>query len=161
MITPLNTIISLLPKLSTAELKTLQDRIKALQQFNGHSHDEESSSSSPEAQALDAVHEVLKGIGVELTQPPLLRKRANMPAFREDLKSVMAFLENNGAPLTRIERQTLLNFGVELLYKNMTEMGVPISGTTVIRHFHRIPAVFNAAFPGYASAGLLRMIIRK
>lgn len=143
-------------------MKTLQDRIKALQQFNGHGHDhDEESSSSPEAQALDAVHTVLKGIGVELTQPPLLRKRANMPAFREDLKAVMAFLENNGAPLTRIERQTLLNFGVELLYKNMTEMGVPISGTTVIRHFHRIPAVFNAAFPGYASAGLLRMIIRK
>lgn len=117
------------------------------------------NSESEEQWALQCICDTLSSMGVEHTLVPFLMKTSDRAAFRTKLERVMLYLR--ASKLNRLERRHVLMVGIQLLYANLMEMGVAASSRTVMRHFHRIPAVLNRGFPGYAMSGFLGKLINQ
>lgn len=107
---------------------------------------------------LDAICSTLQHMGVEYTQPSQLRTAQGYAAFAGKVSALMLYVRR-GAP-TRNQQRALLGLGITYLYDNLCEMGLPVSARLVMAHAHRLPSVINAAFPGYAQAGLLGMLVK-
>lgn len=152
--------VALLPQLSAGELEELRKRITALLSIGvGVRHDRGASKETiNETLVLRAIVDTLAGLGVEHTSEAMLRTSSEMPAFRKKLPGLLAYLD--GVEESYIHRKALLGLAVKLLYDDMSHQGIPVSARVVVRHLHRIPAVLNRHFPGYAQSGLLRYIIR-
>lgn len=150
----LQTIIDLLPQLSAEELNSVSSRISALRNISSPR-----SMDNDENWALQCVCDVLASIGVEYPLVGTLQKVIDRPTFRVKLVEINHFF--NKSKLNRIERRAVLMIGIELLYTNMQEIGIPVSSRTLILQFHRIPAILNKNFPGYASCGFLGMLITR
>lgn len=102
---------------------------------------------------------VLSSAGIEFVQPTVLAKTNGYSTFKGKVPGVMKFLRR--AVSSRNELRVLLYIALGLLYQDLTKQGIPVSSRLMMAHAHRIPSVLNAAFPGYAQIGLLRMIINR
>lgn len=104
--------------------------------------------------------DVMHKSGVEHVTPQTLRNTSHFKPFADKCPAVIEFF---GGTLqvqhARIRTEALLQTGLRLLYEDLLNMGVTVSSRTMMQHIHRVPAVINAAFPGYAEAGLLRRIV--
>ena len=56
---------------------------------------------------------------------------------------------------------TGFDFGEFVQHADLCRMEVAVSARTLMSHIHRLPAVINKSFPGYAQAGHLGKIIGK
>lgn len=106
---------------------------------------------------LAAVARVSLRMCGERVAPAALRRGPDAAGLRDKAPAVSAFLR--GAAADKVARAALLDLGLELLYKNLAGRGYPASARTLVRQIHRLPAVVDAAFPGYARAGLLGMVL--
>jgi hypothetical protein len=59
-----------------------------------------------------------------------------------------------------VAKRALINLAVQLLHTNIVDMGVAVSARTLMAQVHRIPSVLDKAFPGYAQAGMLHLVVR-
>jgi hypothetical protein len=154
-------IIAVLPTLSTADREKLRTHLKLLDSLSTDRTGPVTNGASPDNDAqfvLEAVAATLASQGLEHTPPAMLMKSPAYPAFKEKLPGLMQYLA--GAASTRTQQRALLELAVKLLYKNLNEMNLAISARTILSHIHRIPAVMNQHFPGYAQAGMLSWIVR-
>jgi hypothetical protein len=86
---------------------------------------------------------------------------AALQIVRTHTSDIESFL-NLTCPETKvITRRGVLATGIDLLYKNLGEMGVVVSPKVLANNLSRIPAVLDRAFPGYARFGLLKMIVQR
>lgn len=108
---------------------------------------------------LAEICSVLQSRGLGVLYPARLRTMRGMDAFREKLPALAGYIKR-AAP-KQIQRRAIFRLGVELLYDNLVEMNVPITEVTLLGHIHRLPAVLDVHFPGYAASGMLAWIIRE
>jgi hypothetical protein len=135
-----------------------RQRLKAAINACGSLEDPDvAGSNSDESFILAEICNVLAGKGVEYLYPAQLRRTSDIKNFREKLPGLFKYLSN--AHLMKHEQRALLTIGLRLLYQNMRGMGVPVSGVTMMRHIHRIPACINHAYPTYAENHILRLIV--
>lgn len=153
--TDFDDVIKRLPSLTREQLRAVHARVGFLSSMAKSGDD-----TSDELLALECVSNVLQSMGMEFAAPAILRKSAVYDTFRTDkVPAVMAYLER--AKLTRNETRAIIQIGLGLLIADMQRMGMMTSARAILSHFHRLPAVLNFAFPGYAEAGLLSQIIRR
>lgn len=103
-----------------------------------------------------------RGVDVRASSKRLADNRA-FPAFKakmHDQGEIGGFLRK-AARRSQIRLHALTRVGVNELIDGMLEMGWPVSAVTIMSNIHRIPAVLNQAFPGYAAAGLLHLVVRE
>jgi hypothetical protein len=82
--------------------------------------------------------------------------------FRDDhVPNVMKFVRGSIPGGRRIEFRSMMHLGVQMLCENLAEMKQPVTHGNVMRQFYRIPDMFDKAFPGYASMGLLGMVMQQ
>jgi hypothetical protein len=86
---------------------------------------------------------------------PMLRRGSTVKSFREKCEIVHNYLLPS--KLTRGEQQKVLMVAIELLYKDL-KVSIPVTGRVLMRHFDRIPAIFEHSFPYYAQGGLLKRL---
>jgi hypothetical protein len=154
-VTDYDEVIKRLPGLNREQLRAVQMRVGFLSTMAKSGDD-----TSDELLALECVSSVLRSKGMEFAAPSVLRKNAAYDSFRTDkVPAVMAYLQK--ARFTRNETRAILHLGLGLLIADMQRMGIMTSARAVMAHFHRLPAVLNHAFPGYAEGGALAMIIRR
>ena len=157
-------ILAALPHLPVADLQQVEQRCKALRGL-GNAGAADLADSAPGAADSDsevilrAISEQLRRLGAEFASVPVLR-RAATASFRAKAAEVMDYIRASGIT-NRVEQAAVATVAVELLYENMTQMGVMVSSRTLLAHVHRLPAALNRAFPGYAAAGILCWIVRK
>ena len=157
--TKLVKILEDLPGLTDAERQQLLMSLKALCSFGPSSQvTNEAGQDDHESFALSCIADSLASLGVEFTTAPMLRSSSNA-GFRAKVESVMVFVSK--VCKTRSAQRALLLLGVELLYSDISRLGLPASARMVMRHFHRIPSVLNRHFPGYAASGLLGFVVDK
>jgi hypothetical protein len=145
-----SSIIAKLPDLPRGELEQLRSRISAQLHLTAGEPD---LSALPANQAerddpmfvLECISEVLSGLGVEFVSAGILRKAAGFGAFKEKVPLLMHFLRR--ASKERRCQRAILCVGVDVLYQNMTQMGLPISGRAVMNNLHRVPSTLLQAFP--------------
>ena len=106
---------------------------------------------------LDALSEVVERRTGERVYPAMLRKSQQYAAFRDKTPPLMEFFEKHAS--RRNERRALVAVAFGVLYDDLARMNVSISARTLLSHAHRLPAVLDVAFPGYASSSLLGMVV--
>jgi hypothetical protein len=180
----LTTILNELPQLNAEQRQVLLDRLNALKSLENTGNTpkntilgglrkafQERGFSQPPKTAKNDVftpktlesHDVLRAIcdfmtysGLETPHFEGLRRAPQYKAFNDKCAALGLFI----GECNRIERQALLVVGIELLYKNLVDMGIAVSARTLMSHIHRVPAVVNRSFPLYAQNGYLKHIVR-
>lgn len=150
--------------LSIEELDQLINRAKAMRSLAGNGGNNAPSGvirdNSDLAFVLKCASETAQQLGADQSAYFQLHKAANnSPVLREKISSIMIFLRQQ-AGVEKARQYALLCVGMRLLYKDMTEAGYPVSARTILAHIHRLPAIMNKNFPGYAYAGMLHLVIR-
>lgn len=106
---------------------------------------------------VQCVFDVTRSLGVG-TFMAQLQTTAKEKAVRQKIEEAKIFIERQARSKT--ERIALCRVGIRLLYDSLRWMDVPVTGSVLLRHLHRLPAVFDRHFPGYAASGMLQMLIK-
>lgn len=163
--TKLETVLRLLDELPSAELKRARD-YAGLRLSHGlagggiKTSRQESFAHEVLTMIADECHR--RGIDVRASSKRLATNKG-FPAFKakmHDHGEVGGFLKK-ASERSRVRLRALTRVAVHELVDNMLGMGVAVSATTLMSNIHRIPAVLDRAFPGYAAAGLLQLAVRK
>lgn len=155
----LNNVLHSLDALSPDELETVRAKATMRLKTSTPTTSAHARTGSNTDLVLDAIVEVLSAMGVEYVNASILRKSASFKSFNEKMPELFLYLEK--ITTQRVERRAMLRLVIELLYQDLARMNVATTARTLMSHAHRIPAVINNNFPGYADAGLLHWIVKR
>lgn len=148
----LERILPFLSDLTDIEVSKLRARLSAFASLGTPKME-----ASDEDLVLEALCEYLSSKGIEYAYPALLKKTPQYRSFSRKSDSILRFLQTK----VKIEQRALLALGMDLLYKNLCDIGIAVSARTMMMHIHRMPACLNRSFPGYAANGMLAFIVRR
>lgn len=151
--TPYDEVVSLLPKLSSDEKKRIVERLKAEGNVTGF---EAAHRETDERMVVDALCEIVNSNGLGPVHPTAVRRFSGYKAFTAKLPDLVAFLTKNIR--TRNSRRMALELGFRLMLADFRKRQIPPALPTIMAQVHRIPALLDSAFPGYAANGLLNWI---
>lgn len=114
--------------------------------------------SKDEINLLNEIVQFCRHNGNDMVSLEVLRASQDFVAFSQKVPAVTEWLDK--AKIGKAQRRLMLNMALGLLYEEKTKMRLACSARVLMREVHRLPAVVDASFPGYAKAGLLQMIVR-
>jgi hypothetical protein len=158
-------VVAALPLLTSEERGKIAERLKMLNALapgkslvsSPDSLDQPSAGGIAE-ELLDAICATVLQTSGEKIAPFGLRRAPQFRSFKEKAQALEGFLHKHA--LTRSERRALLHIAIGLLYDVIREEGHPAAARTIMAQVHRLPAVLDWQFPGYAAAGCLRLIVK-
>lgn len=158
-------VVAALPRLSPEERARVAQRLEMLQSVSpGRSLADATGAFQAAGVADEASGELLAVIADvslrmsgERVSPAALRRARQFQSLAAKAGALRRLLEAQ-AP-TRPARRALLALGVELLYRDLARAGFSVSARTLMACAHQVPAALDKAFPGYARAGLLGMVV--
>lgn len=151
-------LLQTLPNLSQEQRINLVQRLKMLESISKNEKNGNNGKRDDTSRVLESICTVLARIGVEYPSVDVLRKSSSFAAFQRKLPDLFKFLSRVGP--ARLAQDALLKIGLQLLYYDIVSFkDATVSAHTLMSHIHRVPAVINRAFPGYASSGLLNYIL--
>lgn len=144
MSTPLDTILSLLPKLDQSQLAIVRAFITDL-----------SNTSSEESLLYEVV-----STAVRVKMP--FSEFAKSSAYKTWAKgepTVMAFLNSTFPECQKkLPMVAILRFLIDLLRAELVRADIPVTLGTISSNLNRIPEIFSSEFPGYAESGALSIV---
>lgn len=153
-----------IPHMSPDERARLLARLKAAQSLSGRAgappdeaarHAGDASDFADDAaRAICAV--ILRAHGERLAPAALLRT-SQAAALADKAASLRAFTGQHAR--TRVARLALLEVGFEMLRRDLAAAGFAVTARTLMQCAHQVPAALDKAFPGYAAAGVLGMVV--
>lgn len=148
-------IIRELPKLSQTDLHLLSIRISALKSIGLPQVRQDFDDMA----ILDCIQKTMSSGRIDFSSLYDLKHSIQYKTFSRKVPALMDYLTK--ITTLRMEKYAATMLGVSLLADNMKELSFPVSSRLVMAQIHRIPAVINKAFPGYAQSGMLHLILRK
>ena len=151
-------------KLWAAEIATLTPKqaSAALQRFKlgvKTSPKEHAGKQDFGDRVLAAIVTVLIKAQVESPSASNLRKSAAYAQAKSKLQDLQNFIEKTSQ--SKLVQDQILKEGIFLLYHDLLQwQKIAISSHLVLRQIHRIPAVINRHYPGYAASGMLTKIVK-
>ena len=156
------TILQGLPALTSDQRVTVLNRITALDSMDGGriaaSGIQSSKVDYAELLVLDAIAAVVRIRSGELTGPAAMRRVPQYGSFKE--KAAVLITQLKTAKISRTRIRVFLEQAIELLYIDLRDQNIPPTSRTLMMHIHRLPAIIDTSFPGYAAAGLLHWIVQ-
>lgn len=107
---------------------------------------------------LQHVADFMKHIGADYTPADMLRRSQEFVPFARKVPALVEFVRKQ--KLNKIQRGMLLYLSFEILYEEKTKLGAACTARVIMREIHRVPALLDSQFPGYARAGMLGMAVR-
>jgi hypothetical protein len=107
---------------------------------------------------LSEIAALLRDQGVEFASVPMLKRVTNFKSFAEKVPATMKFFR--GVTTNRTKLRALIRISISLLYKDLIKMNMAATTRTLMSHWHRVPAVMDKNFPGYARAGHLGLLFQ-
>jgi hypothetical protein len=138
------------------EIRTMIDSLLAMSGIQTKQPNKQAKNHE-ERLVLETICGLMQSKGLASLTVPILLRSPYMKPFREKLPLLLAFLAR--AHPEHLGQKRVLEIGVECLYDNLKAMNVAVSEITLLRHIHRLPAVIDQQFPGYAQNGLLRLVV--
>ena len=158
-------ILADLPQLSFDQRTTILNRIAAINSISGSSKLEgvtnkgqSSNGNYADVLVLDVIAATVQRMSGELTNHAALRKTQQYNAFKT--KSEVLVTQLKSSKLSRTKLRTFLERAVYLLYLDLRKQSIPPTSRTLMMQVHRLPAIIDVSFPGYAAAGLLHWIVQ-
>lgn len=147
-------------EMSIAELQQLRNYISMRLAVDDPKQGVDDKTARTARLLLQGIADVLRARGIDLAASSSRMQIG--PMFRSFIakvrtEGVAAYLHD--AAKTEVELRALIKLCVELLIADMMRRHVAISSRSLMANVHLIPAVLDRAFPGYAAAGLLHMVI--
>lgn len=155
-------ILRQLPNLSNEELVRVSSACKALGSLPSDGEVRSAPTVGVDSDVtlvLDALVSFLNDKGLEFSSRKQLSSSRMFKSFSAKVPAVMVYARSVARSRNSLRAFFRLSFA--LLYEDILTMNVAVSSVTLMSHVHRIPAVINKAFPGYAQAGVLNWITRK
>lgn len=159
------TICKLLPALSAEQLGQIRARAAILAQSAGKNASAgfpDAPERHPESDADIILAELagfLRDQGAEFASLPMLRGASNYRSFAAKVPGTMEFFRT--ITTNRVKLRALIRIAISFLYKDLHRMGTVASARTMMSHWHRVPAIINRNFPGYAQIGALGLMLRE
>jgi len=155
-----DSISKAIKKLNPSELARLRSEITALLSLRSgradhDAHEEENVSDT--RFGLWAICDMLQRNGLEYGSVAMLQRHRDFAQFKIQYEGVNKFFGK--AKLDKVQRRSLYQIGLKLLYENLVEMGIPVSAVTMMHHIYRVPSLINQQLPGYAQSGLLKLVV--
>jgi hypothetical protein len=151
----LQSLIDSLSRLSPEQLDEVYAKAKLLAQMGG----EKVLPSDEQELIWDALKETLSSMGATSSMPFRMLCRSPMGSSFPGMADILEdFLKRRAKIQKKIFRRQLYARLFGYLAEWLTQAGIPVSPTTLIRHGHRIPSLVAQKFPGYLSNGLLSLI---
>jgi len=150
-----------IPKLSDEELAKLESAIAARRAIGGKLGKTETMTTGLPADVvmvLETLADFMKYNGSDPAPAAMLAKTSNFAAFKVKVPFVMESLKLSA--LKKNETRAVLRSAISMLYERMTDQGLDTTSRRMMDHIHRLPALLDVHFPGYAKAGLLRLTVR-
>jgi len=157
-------IIKALAGLTSAELADVEERARMLRKSG-------IADAAPMARAserleldgdarwvLGCVIETFKLANQDIEHEAALRRSKGYDAFAEKVSTLMVFLRK--ASSSKAVRRGILMTALRLQYESLTRDMMHMSARDMISVVHRVPAVLDAHYPGYAEAGFLHLLVR-
>jgi hypothetical protein len=146
-------ILAALPSLNQDDLRAIAAVIVSMLRRDGTVGPLVKQGNSPNTWLAEALQ-------ATLGQPNYPLRGTALKAFNKNAPIALAFMNTHfAAPMTRYDRAlALMRYLLGLLADNLKVMKVPVTTTTLAQNLHRIPEVFNDAFPGYALSNATAMI---
>lgn len=153
-------ILKLLPKCTVEELQQIPEAIKPLLMMKGGSLNvsDAAIADTDDRAGDDILYALLKAHpmpGYHATSQ--LRKVRGYGEFVNRLPMLMEYFEQVE---THDRIFMFMLFGWKALIDNLEAMGMSPGYALIMSHAHRIPAVIDRHFPGYAKAGMLGLAFR-
>lgn len=143
--------------LTTQELQELKAHCSVLLQLGPGSADRAVAiSEAPEELVYLAEHGRDRG-GIPVATTDMMNG-AHYDAFKAKLPRVRAFISQVGS---KTAQRALFKLGLVLIERSIRIVGGAPTYVTLMQNIHRMPGLINREFPGYASNGFLKLIIRK
>lgn len=152
----LSDVLKELPFLERNDLMAIRARVNALLTVGGGPAGKVQSVRDDVAWVLDIVASFSKNVGIGASEGGMLRKIAPT-GFADKVAGVLAYLERAGCRDAR-DKRAALTTGLDALHRDLTSLRLASSPKLLMMHLHRIPSVVNREFPGYAAAGILRLV---
>lgn len=143
--------------LTTEELALLRTHISAMIALGPSSADTILTASGHDDWVLMGICDYMRSNQLDLAGVQQLTSGKHYDTYKEKLPSLHRYLKSAG---NKNVQRALLRLGIGLLHFDLVAIGLAVSSRLLMAHIHRVPGVINRAFPGYAQAGLLSMIIR-
>lgn len=99
----------------------------------------------------------LRDQGIEFASTIMLKRVQGFKAFADKVPPTMIFFRK--VTTNRVKLRALIRISITLLFKDLNRMGLSVSTRTMMAHWHRVPAVIDSAFPGYARRGHLGLLL--
>jgi hypothetical protein len=83
---------------------------------------------------------------------------AVFPSFKGKCPALIEYLEAAGIK-SKTQQWAVLMEGFRILYQDLTAIGLATDASMLMRHVHRLPALLNKEYPGYAELQVLHKVI--
>lgn len=155
-------VLRLVEALSRNELKLVRDKVGSRLAFDISAQGKATANESRPRMILEIMVEQCGRKGIQSRGALSLMQGQAFKRFStvvED-EGIADFLRQS-ARQSRVRERGLIRLAVNLLIEDLHFMSVAVSPGTLMRSVERVPAVLDRAFPGYAAAGLLHLVVRK
>jgi hypothetical protein len=149
-------VLAFLTNATPDERAKVRAALDALAQFGGSPV--ERKLARQDDVLLDIIVDYMTRKGCDLSLPTVLMAGKHYGTFKKKCVPVYEFVKPVGG---RNEQRALLRIGIAELYADLTRMNLAVTSRLMMAHIHRLPAVLNRAFPGYAKIGALKLILVK
>lgn len=158
----LKTIEAAIPKLNDEELAKVEIAIAARRSIGGKMSKTETLTTGlpPEVlMVLETLADFMKDNGADPAPAGMLAKTSNFSGFKKKVPAIVESMK--ASALKKNEARAVLRSAMSMLYERLTDQGLDTTSRRMMDHIHRLPALLDVHFPGYAKAGLLRLTVRK
>lgn len=157
--TAANTVKSLLPKLNARELKEVSILATELRNRKGLM-----GMRAEDELFFYSLSEVLSDrLSIRLPSLMVMKKtsRSAYNKFYEVLDYINEWTDNVMAPhrVTRSLRRKLYLIFTDLVADEVQRLGLPLAFTTLVQQYENLPGIVDQAYPGYAQAGMLHILL--
>jgi hypothetical protein len=157
-------VAALLLKLNSKELEEVRARAGILAQSGGANRSTCSASSAAQPDndidlVLSEIVGHMRSEGIEFASPTMIRNMPNFKSFADKVPVTMIYFRK--VTTNRTKLRALIRMSINFLYRDLAKMRISASTRTLMNHWHRVPAVINYNFPGYAKIGLLGLLLHE
>ena len=148
-------VLSLLCTLDAAELEDVINRAKAYR--NMACADMRDWAKTDGMIILECIADTMGSMGLDGTSADRLAKTPHYKEFVPKCGDLMQWVRAHTC--TQNQERALLRMGVKLMAENLQKANWEVNSRIIARHIHRLPGIVNMAFPGYASNGMLKLML--
>lgn len=162
MMTNLADILAAIPSLSSSDKVAIASAIKADGQFATPESNGQIKVRPSDTDAeifADVLCEFLKARGIEHSNATQIKRTDAFKHFKARSTFIGTWLEKSG--MTRNEKRLLLGCTMPLLHKYLAQGENAVGANQMLLNAYKLPAIVDAQLPGYAHAGLLRLVIKR